>query len=249
MQFIKFLLFSMLIFTGPRLIAGQGMPAIEQAAKENKHLFIFFYKDQNERTDRSQKIFDQAMQKIGSEAIFVSIKANDPSEKGVIDKFNLSRSPMPFVLVLAPNGAVAGGYPSSFTEQQLISSFTSPGMAQCLKALQEKKLVFLCLQNDQTLCNEAALKGVQDFKSDSRFGSAAEIIMIDPVDAQEHQFLNQLAIDRHSKQAATVLIAPPTETIGQYKGATSKERFIADLQNAVSGCCGPGGCCPGGKCK
>lgn len=254
MQFIKFILFSLLVFSIPHLFAEQGMPAIERAAKENKHLFIFFYKDQNERTISSQKVFDQTMQKVGDQALFVKVKATDPSEKPIVEKFELNRTPMPFVLVLAPNGAITGGLSSSFTEHQLMGSFVSPGMASCLKGLQEKKLVFLCMQNKQTIDNEAALKGVKDFKADSRFGSAAEIIMINPSDAQEQKFLNQLAFDTHSAQATTIFIAPPAETIGQYKGATSKDRFITDLQNAVSGCCkpggcGPGGCCPGGKCK
>lgn len=254
MHLMKVILLSMLVFSAPRLLAEQGMPAIEQAAKEGKYLFIFFYKDQNERTIHSQKIFDQTMQKIGNQASFAKVRANDPSEKPVMEKFDLSRSPMPFVLVLAPNGAVTGGFHSSFTEQQLIDSFVSPGMANCLKGLQDKKLVFLCLQNDQTVDNEVALKGVQDLKGDPRFGNSVEIIMINPSDVQEQKFLNQLSIDTHSTQAATVIISPPAETIGQYKGATNKDRFISDLQNAVSGCCepgkcGPGGCCPGGKCK
>jgi hypothetical protein len=253
MQYIKFILFCVLVFSAPHLCAEQGMSAMERAAKENKHLFIFFYKDQNERTLRSQKVFDQTMQKVGDQAFFVKVKATDPLEKPIVEKFQLNRSPMPFVLVIAPNGAVTGGL-SSFTEQQLLDSFVSPGMASCLKGLQEKKLVFLCMQNEQTIGNEAALKGVQDFKADSRFGSAAEIIMINPSDVQEQKFLNQLAIDTHTNQATTVFIAPPAETIGQYKGATVKDRFITDLQNAVSGACGsggcgPGGCCPGGKCK
>lgn len=249
MHFMKFILFSLLIFSAtPRLFAEQGMPNIEHAAQKNKHLFIFFYKDQNERSLRSQQIFDQVAEKIGDQAVFIKIKANDPSESRIIEKFNLKRSPMPFVLVLTPNGAITGGFPSSFTEQQLMSSFASPGMASCLKALQDKKLVFLCLQNEHTRGNEAALQGVKDFKADSRFGSAAEIIIINPSDIQEQKFLNQLAIDTYSNEATTVFIAPPAETIGQYKGATNKDRFMSDLQSAVSGCCGPG-CCPGGKCK
>lgn len=255
MRCIKFILFSLLIFSAnPCLFAEQGILSIERAAKENKHLFIFFYKDQNERTLRSQKMFDQVMEKIGDQAIFIKVKANDPSESRIVEKFNLKRSSMPFVLVLAPNGAVTGGFPSSFTEQQLMGSFASPGMASCLKALQDKKLVFLCLQNEQTRGNDVALQGVKDFKADLRFGSAAEIIMINPSDIQEQIFLNQLAVNTHSNEATTVFIAPPAETIGQYKGVTNKERYIADLQNAISGCCGPGscgpgGCCPGGKCK
>lgn len=248
MQFLKFILFSLLVFSTPHLFAGQGIPAMEQAIKENKHLFIFFYKDQNERTNRSEKVFDQSMQKVGDRALFAKVKVNDPTEKDIVDQFELSRSPMPFVLVLAPNGAVTGGFPSYFTEQQLIESFVSPVMASSLKALQNKKLVFLCLQNDKTIGNEAALKGVRDFKADPRFASASEIIMINPSDVQEQKFLSQLGIDVRSPEATTVFIAPPAETIGQYKGATNKDRFIADLQSAVSGCCGPGGCCPGGCC-
>lgn len=255
MYFMKFIIFSLLVFsTTSHLSAEQGIPSIEQAAQKNKHLFIFFYKDQNERSLRSQKMFDQFAEKIGDQAIFIKVKANDPSESRIIEKFNLKRSPMPFVLVLTPNGAITGGFPSSFTEQQLMSSFASPGMASCLKSLQDKKLVILCLQNGQTLGNEAALQGVKDFKADSRFGDAVEIVMINPSDTQEQKFLNQLALDIHSNEATTVFIAPPAEMIGQYKGATSKDRFISDLQKAVSGCCGPGGCgpggcCPGGKCK
>jgi hypothetical protein len=254
MRLIKFILFGLLIFSSPRLVAEQGMPAIERAAKENKHLFIFFYNDQNERTMRHQNVFDQAMQKIGNEAIVVKVMTNDPSERAIVEKFDLSRSPMPIVLALAPNGAVTGFLACSFTEQQLIGSLVSPGMAKCLKALQDKKLAFVCLQNERTTGNEAALRGVKDFKADARFGNATEIIMINPSDTQEQEFLNQLAIDIHSTEATTVLIAPPAEMIGQYKGATSKDRLMSDLQNAFSGCCGaggcgPSGCCPGGKCK
>ncbi len=80
-HFMKFILFSLLIFSAtPRLFAEQGMPNIEQAVQKNKHLFIFFYKDPNERTLRSQKVFDQVSEKIGDQAVFVKVNASDPSE-------------------------------------------------------------------------------------------------------------------------------------------------------------------------
>lgn len=252
LHLLKFVLLSLLMINSAGF-AENGLQTIERSAKENKHLFIFFYKDASERTLGAQKIFDQTMQKLGSQANSAKVKITDPSEKGVVDKFDLKRTPMPFVIVLAPNGAVTGGFPSPITEQKLIDSFASPGMARCLKSLQDRKLVFLCLQNDKSNDKEAALKGVQDFKADPRYAEAAEIVVIDPADAQEKKFLNQLGVDTHSASSLTVFIAPPAETIGQYKGATSKDRFIADLQKAVSGCCAggccPGGCCPGGSCK
>ena len=220
---------------------------IQEASNENKHLFIFFYKDLNEKTLCLQNVFNKTMEKLGEQSKSIKINVNDPSDKFIIEKFNLKRSPMPFVLVLAPNGAVTGGFPS-FTEEQLEGSITSPGAAGCLKALQERKLVLLCLQNGQTVNNEAALKGVIEFKADPRFSNAAEIIAIDPSNEKEQKFLSQLALDTQSIQATTVLISPPAEVVGVYQGPITKNQLVFDLQKAASGCCGPGGCCPGGQC-
>lgn len=236
-----------LSFCSLSLFADDSSKVMQNAASENKHLFIFFYKDQNEKGVRLQNIFDQTMQKMDDQVKTIKVKANDPSEKTIIERFNLKRSPMPFVVVLAPNGAITGGFPS-FTEEQLMDSISSPGAASCLKALQDRKLVLLCLQNSQTANNEAALKGVSEFKADPRFANATEIVMIDPSDKKEHKFLNQLGLDMHSAQAITVLISPPAEVIGTYQGPTTKTQLAYDLQKATSGCSGPGGCCPGGKC-
>lgn len=224
-----------------------GTSAIQNAASKNKSLLIFFYKERNEKTAKFEKIFDQAINRLGIEVESIKINANDTVEKPIIEKFKLKRTPMPFVLILTPNGAVIGGF-SSFTEEQLVNSITSKGAAQCLKALQDRKLVLLCLQNNRTSHNEGALSGVKEFKEDSRFGNATEIVVIDPSDVQEQKFLKQLGLDLTSSQALTVLISPPAEIISTYKGFVTKNKLIADLQNATSGCCGAGGCCPGGCC-
>ena len=233
------------------LLGENGSVAIQNAASENKHLYIFFYKDQNDKTINLQKIFDQTQQKMGEQAKFVKIKSNDPSEKGLADRFNLKRTPMPFVLVLAPNGAITGSF-FTFDEGQLKNALSSPGSASTLKALQDRKLVFISLQNPKTQNNEAALRGVRAFKADSRFGSAAEIVQIDPSDKQEQPFLKQIGFKGDTTQAVTILISPPAEVVGTYQGGTTKEQFIDDIQKASSGCCPggccPGGCCPGGKC-
>lgn len=250
MNWMKILVCLSLLICGSSLMAqaNSGIEAIEHAKSTDKYLFIFFYKDQSSRTLKAQCKFDQAIQKLAGQSEFVKVNAKDPGEKLIVEKFDLKRTPMPFVIVLAPNGAITGGFPSSFTEEQLLASFTSPGAANCLKALQDRRLVILMLQNGQTSDNEAALKGAREFKSDPRFASATEIVMIDPADLQEQKFLSQLNLDTRSSQATTVLIAPPSEVVGKYLGPTNKDQFISDLQKAASDCCGPGGCCPGGRC-
>lgn len=213
---------------------------------DNRHLAIFFYKEHDGKTQSQEKFFDEAMQKIGSSIKFIKVNVKDPTQQALVNKYNLKRTPMPFVLIIAPNGAITGGY-SSFNEEQLSNAIVSQGTAKILKGLQEKKLVILALQNNKTTKNAAAMQGVTDFKADPRFSNATEVVVIDPSDSHEHKFLKMLALDPNIIQAHTVLIAPPSEILGIYQGPTSKKQLVDSVQNAASGCC-PGGCCPGGCC-
>lgn len=222
-----------------------GVEAINNAKREKEYLFIFFSKTQNEKTIQSEKIFDRAVAKLKNQVKFVKIKTDDPLEKFFIAKFNLERSPMPFVLVVAPNGAITGGFPS-FTEKRLSDAIISSGAASCLKALQEHKLVLLCLQNKNTHSNQVALKAVRDFKSDPRFNKATEIVAIDPSDIKEHIFLKQLEVSVNTSSAMTLLISPPAIVVAKYQGPITKDQLAADLKKMSSGCCASGKCCSGG---
>jgi hypothetical protein len=221
-----------------------GIEAINNAERQKEYLFIFFSKTQSEKTLQSEKIFDKAVSKLKNQVKFVKIKTDDPLGKPIIKKFNLERSPMPFVLVVAPNGAITGGF-SSFTEKQLLEAIISSGAASCLKVLQEHKLVLLCLQNKNTHNNQVALKAVRDFKSDPRFTKASEIVAIDPSDVKEHTFLKQLDVNVSSSSAMTVLISPPAVVVAKYQGPITKDQLAGDLKKMSSGCCASGKCCSG----
>ena len=107
-----------------------------------------------------------------------------------------------------------------------------------MKQLQDSKLVFVCVQNDKTKSNDAAMQGVRDFKADARFASATEIVMLDPTDSAEASFLADMKIDPKTEEAMTVFLAPPGSAIAEYKGATDKAELVATLQKASSGLCG-----------
>jgi hypothetical protein len=189
------------------------------------------------------------MAKAADRADSVAINVAEPAEKKIVDKFQLDRAPMPLVLALAPNGAVTGGFPKKFEEKDLLDAFATPCCQRSMKALQDRKLVFVCVQNGKTQSNEAALKGVRDFRADARFGEATEIVMLDPADATEAAFLTDLKIDPKTSDAVTAFLAPPGMVVAEFKGTTNKEDLVTALQKASSnpcagGSCGPGGCSP-----
>ena len=154
---------------------------------------------------------------------------------------------MPLVLAMAPNGAITGGFPTKFEERQLVGAFATPATEKVMKNLQDGKLVFVCVQNGKTKSNDAAMRGVRDFKADARFARATEIVMLDPTDSAEASFLADIKVDPETEEARTVFLAPPGSAIADFRGATDKAELAAAFQKASSGCCS-GGCCGSGGC-
>ncbi|MFC1597166.1 hypothetical protein ACFL5Q_04400 [Planctomycetota bacterium] len=229
--------------------AGGGMAAMQKAAHAKKYLFALFRKEEGPQTSAMRAVLEEVMEEVADKADSVEVNVTASSERAIVDKFGLDRAPMPIILAIAPNGAVTGGFPTEVEKQKLLDAFASPGTEKCMKQLQDNKLVFLCVQSGDTKSNDEALKGVREFKADTRFAQATEIVMLDPTDTAEAGFLKDLQIDPKTETAVTVFLAPPGMPVAIYEGATNKDELVATLQKASSACgpggCGPGGCSPG----
>ena len=208
-----------------------GVSALRRAAEAKQYLFAFVYEQEDEATRAARKTFEAAVAKVTPAAKSVRVDRSLPEEKEMVEKFGLQTAPVPIVLAIAPNGAVTGSIKGAdLTEGRLRDAVASPAMQQCLKALQEQKLVFICLQNGQTKGNEAAMKGVN--------------VKVDPSDPTEAKLLAQLKADPKTKRASTTFLAPPGMIVTQVDGATSKAALEASLKKAMAACSGAAGCCP-----
>jgi len=200
----------------------------------------------NGLTKQRRTVFDGAVAQIRDRAESLIIRVDDPSETAIVDRFKVRSAPMPFVFVVAPNGAVVHSYQRAFSEKQLLGSFVSSGMATALKSLQDGRMTFLCIQNGSTRFDTEAMKGVNEFRNDPKYSATTKVIKIDPRDAAEAPFLKKLKVDPKTPVAVTVLLAPPGNIVGTFKGATKKKILLASLKNATKKkpCCAgkKGGC-------
>ena len=230
--------------TGPSS-AKTGAAAMRQAAEAKEYLFAFIYVQNDDATRAARKTSDAGVAKITPAPKSVAVDRSDPTEKEMVEQFKLEAAPMPLVLAIAPNGAVTAGLKGAdLTEARLADAVVGPGMQQCLKGLQDRKLTFVCLQNASTKANDAAMKGVNEFKADPQFADGVEIVKVDPSDPKEAKFLAQLKADPKAKTASTTLLAPPGMIVAQLEGATSKSALEASLKKAMAACSGASGCCP-----
>jgi hypothetical protein len=224
--------------------ANTGALAMRQAAEGKQYLFAFIYEQNDDATRAARKTFDAGVAKISPAPKSVAVDRSDPTEKEMIEQFKLEAAPMPLVLAIAPNGAVTTGLKAAdLTEARLADAVVGPGMQQCLKGLQDRKLTFVCLQNANTKANDAAMKGVNDFKADAQYAEETEIVKVDPSDPKEAKLLAQLKADPKAKTASTALLAPPGMIVTKVDGATSKATLEASLKKAMAACSGAPGCC------
>ena len=221
-----------------------GAAAIKKAAKANKYLFIFFWKDDAQRTSAARGVFQSAMTKI-ADAESVEIKTTDPAEQQIATRYGVDRAPMPFVLAIAPNGAMTKGFPTQFDEKQLRQAFVSPCTAECMKALQDRNLVLLCVEPSASKIKQVSLqKGVQDFTEDEEYTKNSKVVAVNAGDPAEAAFLRDLRVDPKTPDRVTVLMAPPAAVVGTFVGNVTKDELTAKLKSAQSGCCPGGSCCP-----
>jgi len=206
-----------------------GIAALDRAAAAGKYLLVLFYRSDDGETQAMKKVVADFVAKPANKANSITINVADATEKDIVAKFGVDRAPMPLALVVAPTGAITGGFPGKVTEQQLSGSFVSPALANSLKPLQDGKLVLVCVQNASTKSNDAAMRGVNAFMTDSRFANSTEVVSLDPADEAESKFLKQLQIDPKTSVAVTALIAPPGAVVAKYNGTTSKDQMIAAL--------------------
>ena len=224
----------------------KGLAAIDSAASKNKYLFLFFWKENDKQSQAMNGVFQTAMKKWAGSTDSIAIQITDANEKPVVDKFGVSRAPMPLVLALAPNGAITKGIPIKFDEKKLAEAFVSPATAKIMKALQGRKLVLLCVQNQKTQFSQDALNGANSFKADKRFAKSTEIVTVDPANQAEATLLKDLKVDPRTSQAVTVVLAPPGQPLATFAGPVTKDQILAKIASASSGPCAGGKCGPGG---
>ena len=198
-------------------------------------MFILFWKDQTTQTDKTWKTLQSGAAKFADSADVVPLRTTDPAEKAIVDRFNVSKSPMPLILAIAPCGAVTKAFPGNFDEKQLATAFVSPCEQLCMKAIQSSKMVFVCVVYEVPADGQATIpQGVKDFQADEKYAKATEIVTLNAADKKEADFLKELQIDTKAKKPVSVLLAPGA-LIGTFDATVTKQQIVAKIASRPIG--------------
>lgn len=222
--------------------------AIKAAAKKNRYVFVTFYKNNDSASKEMLADMRSIQKKYTRRADFVNVNVGTKANSKVVSRYGADRSPIPLTIVIAPNGAITGGFPREIKKTDFSDVFVSKGTAAVLKIMQSRKIAAVCLENSTTKYNKQCSATARVVKSDSRLGGAVEVVKIDPSDRSESKLLKQWGVNGDSANAQLVVIAPPGRIMGKFDGNASKDNVMSSLMKSMSGGCSGGSCGPGG-CK
>jgi hypothetical protein len=227
-------------------VFAQGAPAASQtqqvlatAAAEKKYTFLVFYKDNDSATRTMAQTVKSGVESRGDRATWTYVNVANPTEKPLVDRFGVSRAPMPLTVAVAPNGAMTKLTPTSITDEQIEKSFVTPAMAVCMKSMQDGRLVLVCIQSNP---QPVIPPGVRDFANDPEFKNRTAIVPVHSGNPAEAELVRQLEADSITKGATTVFLAPPGVLVGKFGPTATKDQLAVALHKA-------GQCCDDPNCK
>jgi hypothetical protein len=214
---------------------------VDQVKKEGKYVCLLLYKQKNAKLDSFQNAVEDLNKKQAGKAELVMADALAATSKDILKKYGIdpARMPMPLLMTIAPNGAVTGMFAAAPDEQKLAGAILSEKASQCVKALQDGKIVMLCIQGPSTIDKEKAMAGVDALLADKTYTNVAGKVVMDPDEPGDKGFIGQFNTRMTTNEAVTIVLAPPGKIAATFKGSTSK----AALAKAVASCgssCAPG---------
>jgi hypothetical protein len=214
----------------------RGQELLASAGEQGKFAFILFHKEKNAAGDAYARALDEMVAARPADTTWLAVNTSHPAEKALIDRFEVSRAPMPMVLAVAPNGAVTSVYTEKVTVDDLAGAIVSPCLAHCMKSMQDGKLVLLWVHPEG---GQDLPPSVRGFTADAKYGKQTVVVTLLASQPAEAQFLADLEVDPATAGEA-VLMAPPGVVVGKFGPRAAKAQMVTALKAASTSC--PEGC-------
>jgi len=220
---------------------GDAAADLKKASDEGHPVFLVVTEGDAKGTDLGMRVSAEAAAIVG-DAVVVRLDRGDTAAAPVVKRYRLESVPVPLILVIAANGVAASGTkPSAVTASKLARMVPSPSKAAYLKALEERKAVFLVFAGEKTTgrlgaieaCN-AAVKAMAD---------KAATVTVDLADDREAAFTSELNVDRATTVAVTIVVNSRAQRTATFDTVPDAKALVEAAAKVVEECC------PGGKCK
>jgi hypothetical protein len=218
--------------------AGSTQDDLKDAARDGKVAFILVTEPGATGVGQARSLIRDATGQVEN-SVLIEMDRVDAANADLVARYRLSGAPVPLILVVAPNGALAGGLPAAkATAERLVKMVPTPMKAEILHAIQAGKAVFVVSSRAGMESTVEAMRKCA--AACGQLTTDAVTIQIDLDDDKELPFLTQLKVDPASKEPVTLVINKGGQISGSFTGALQVTDLVQAATKKVGGCCPPG---------
>jgi len=238
MPFIRLVGICMLVaLTSMQLLAAT-TDELEKATSKEKTVFLVVTEPAVTGTDAARELARTASKQVKHSTV-IELNRIDQANAALATKYRLTAAPVPLILVIAHNGAIAGGLPAaSLTTEQLVKMVPTDKKAEVLRALQDGQSV-LVTATSKHMPKEATMTTACAAACSQMQGKCASV-KVDLEDEDELPFISELKINPQSTDPVTVVINAQGQVTGSFQGAVEVGSLVQAATKKAGGCCGGG---------
>jgi len=214
---------------------------LNKLSQQNKFAFLFIDKGESSEGQALRTVFQNVAGKHANKVDLIEVDFTK-DQQGLEKFYNIAFQKLPAVLVVAPNGAITGGFGTGVSQEQAEQSLVSSVEAGLIRSVQKGNVVFLCLHNGQSDNLEkvkAELGAIETL-----FKGAGVALYLNTNDTSVLPFTKKLP--PFSTDSTTVFtVVPPGRIISRFEGQQiTRANLLQAFQSSCGAGCGPSGCGP-----
>ncbi len=193
-------------------------------------------------TEKAMEVANAARE-IEPSARVVTLDRSREENAELVKRFRVLGAPVPLILVLAPNGIVAGGALLKDATPEVIANLVpTPRKTDMLGALQAKRAVFLVFSHakmpNQGKAFDACGKAFAQLEPTA---TKAQVIAVDMNDKAESRFMTEMSVDLLATEPMIVVLNAAGQKTAVFRQGATVEQLVQAVTKKAE-------CCPGGGC-
>lgn len=211
------------------------------AKAEGKAVFLVVTQANVAGTERAVEIAKKAHALV-PKSVVVVLDRGARENQDIVKRLRVLGAPVPLILVVAPNGIVAGGARlQDATPQNLVATIPTPKKGDLLLHQSKQKAVFVVVSDGKTMVDargkifEACTSAMEKLKK------KAATIAVDVSDKAERAWLKELNIKAKETGPVTIVFNAKGQKTQVFRKVMTAEDLVKAVTKKVE-------CCPGGSC-
>ncbi len=208
---------------------------LDEAARKGRYTFFFFHRKESKNSKKMAAVIKRAKRSLKRRADFFAVDLADSGRSGAVERFKVRGEPV--TVAVAPGGVVTAYIQGPVSLEELERALVSPGMAKVLGAVQAQRVVFLCVQGEESEGAAESLAAARQLEESLE--GIAEVVVVDPSDKEEGDLLRRCSVPTDGNLARVAVIGPKGVVAHRLAGKVTEDDLLAAFQKMLSG---GGGC-------